>query len=83
MKHKELNTSIPLDQMIEEATTIEVWEKVKPEKAQFKSFSLMKGKVISAYGYIKVNGEVRPCIWNYQGICLDKKALTVIEEGCL
>ena len=80
---KELNTKVPFDQMVEEATTVPVWERVKPENAKFRALHLEKGKVISASGTISINGTVHQCVWNYQGICLDKRTLIVIEEGCL
>lgn len=83
MKNQKINVNIPMEQLIEEATTIEVWEEMKPAAAEFTNFVLCNGKVISAKGSIKINDVEYKCIWNYQGICINKWNLTVIEEGCL
>lgn len=83
MKKQKINVNLPIEQIIEEAATIEVWEKVSPRNIKIGSFHLEGGKVISATGTVAFDGKINHCIWNYQGICLDRLTMTVIEEGCL
>ncbi len=84
MKKQKINVNLPIEQIIEEATTIAVWENVIPDNIEINSFHLQSHKVISAEGFITTNkGERHACYWNYQGICLEKDTLMVIEEGCL
>lgn len=84
MKQKVLNINITTEQLLQEATTVDVWEKIKPSNVEFLSVHIMQHKVVSVKGQVqRDNGEVSKCIWNYQGICIDIDTLTIIEEGCL